>query len=245
MTLWDREICNFRNHRIMSKYLEPEINANSFTCPNCETLASMQWLWVIDEISRLIKPNYGNYQICLGSVHTFLFQHFPQVHPSKLAIARCSNCGELTIWVNGKLVFPVLKGIKPNQDMPEQAKQIFIESQDVLSSSPRAACMLARLCLEELLNAVDASNKKRKLFEKINHVAPEGSVLKTVLNACRLTGNKFVHEGTFDALKECDMSPEQLACALSSFINLATEQLISIPKQAKSLERIFTSKKKS
>ena len=229
----------------MSKYIDPSIGLESFTCPNCDTLASVHWLWIIDRVSSNVTPNYRSFEISTGSVGSFLRDYFPRVDPSRIAIARCTYCGEPIIWVNGKLVFPLLKGVKPNVDMPEQVKQIFIESQDVLSSPPRAACMLSRLCLEELLNTVDESNKKKKLYEKIDNVAPEGSVLKRVLTACRLTGNKFIHDGTFDALKECDMTPEQLASALAAFINLATEQLISIPKQAEKLENIFSPSKKA
>lgn len=229
----------------MPNYIQPEIGSERFTCPNCDTLASMEWLWIIDKVGSVITPNYSTFQISTGSVGNFLRDFFPRVAPSRIAIARCTSCGKPIIWVNNKLVFPLLKGVKPNIDMPDQVKQIFIESQDVLSSSPRAACMLSRLCLEELLNTVDKSNKKKKLYEKIDNVAPEGSMLKRVLTACRLTGNKFIHEGTFDALKECGMTPEQLACALAAFINLATEQLISIPKQAEKLENIFSPSKKA
>lgn len=229
----------------MSKYIDPCIGLESFTCPNCGTLASVDWLWTIDHVSTNVTPNYRTIQISYGSVRNFLQEFFPKVEPSRIAIARCTSCGEPTIWVNGKLVFPLLKGVKPNEDMPEQAKQIFIESQDVLSSSPRAACMLSRLCLEELLNAVDESVKKKKLYEKIDHVAPQGSLLKRVLTACRLTGNKFIHDGTFDSLKECNMTPEQIASALAAFINIATDQLISIPKKADSLADVFSPSKQA
>lgn len=153
----------------MSKYIDPCIGLESFTCPNCGTLASVDWLWTIDHVSTNVTPNYRTIQISYGSVRNFLQEFFPKVEPSRIAIARCTSCGEPTIWVNGKLVFPLLKGVKPNEDMPEQAKQIFIESQDVLSSSPRAACMLSRLCLEELLNAVDESVKKKKLYENSDY----------------------------------------------------------------------------
>lgn len=229
----------------MSKFIQPEIGLDQFTCPNCDTLASVDWLWIVDRLSVEITPNYRQFSVSVGSAQKVLDRLFPNVQASKISIARCSACGEPTIWVNRKLVYPVVKGVKPNEDMPEQAKQIFIESQDVLSSSPRAACMLSRLCLEELLNAVDESVKKKKLYEKIDHVAPDGSLLKRVLTACRLTGNKFIHDGTFDSLKECSMTPEQIASALAAFINIATDQLISIPKKADSLADVFSPSKQA
>ena len=111
----------------MSKYIDPCIGLESFTCPNCDTLASVDWLWTIDYVSNNVTPNYRTIQICSGSVRNFLQDFFPKVEPSRIAIARCTSCGEPTIWVNGKLVFPLLKGVKPNEDMPEQAKQIFIK----------------------------------------------------------------------------------------------------------------------
>lgn len=220
----------------------PWINTDQFTCPNCQTLSSMQWLWIIDGISERITPNFRNYEISRGSSISFLADHFPKVSPLKIAMARCNCCEEVTIWVNGKMVYPDTAGVKPNEDMPEPAKQIFIEAQDVLSKSPRAACILSRLCLEELLNAVNPEVTKKRLCDKINIVAPEGSVLKTLLDACRLSGNEFVHDGTFESLKNSDLTPEQVAQALSAFINLATEQLVSIPKKAEQFRDMFSPK---
>ena len=216
----------------------PKINENSFTCPHCETLTSMKWLWII-QTKRGLSSQYQSYDICESSAIDFLYKYFPPFVSSSLAIAQCPICKNFTIFVDEKIVFPELKGVKPNEDMPSTAKQIFIEAQDVIGKSPRAACMLLRLCLEELLNETGHTDKPR-LVDKINAAAPDGSVLKNVLTATRLTGNKFVHDGTFDSLKACEQTPEQIATTLSTFINFATGQLISIPNQAEALVKALT-----
>ena len=162
---------------------------------------------------------------------------FPQ---SEIAVAQCRDCKLLSVWIDQKMIYPELYGIEPDADMPEQAKKTFCEAQSILGKSPRGACMMLRLCLEQLLTELGYSQDN--LAKKIQAAAPKGTPLGSILNACRLAGNEFVHAGTFEELDKTVSKPEEIAEALSIFINQAVLQLVSIPNNAKSIEEKFAPK---
>lgn len=135
------------------------------------------------------------------------------------------------------MIYPETYGTEPHQDMPEQAKKTFCEAQSILSKSPRGACMLLRLCVEQLLT--ELGYEQKNLVDKIKAATPDGSPLRSILNACRLAGNEFVHAGTLEELDKSGFQPEDVAESLSVFINQAVLQLVSIPKEAKAIEERF------
>lgn len=101
--------------------------------------------------------------------------------------------------------------------------------------------MMLRLCVEQLLT--ELGYEQKNLADKIKAAAPEGSTLRSILNACRLAGNEFVHAGTFEELDKSGLQPELIADALSTFINQAVLQLVSIPKEAREIEERFRPKR--
>lgn len=139
------------------------------------------------------------------------------------------------------MVYPEACGAEPHDDMPEQAKKTFREAQSILGKSPRGACMMLRLCVEQLLT--ELGYEQKNLADKIKAAAPEGSPLRSILNACRLAGNEFVHAGTFEELDKSGLQPELIADALSTFINQAVLQLVSIPKEAREIDERFQPKR--
>lgn len=160
---------------------------------------------------------------------------------SEIAVAQCRDCESISVWVNEKMIYPDASGTEPSQDMPEQAKKTFREAQSILGKSPRGACMMLRLCVEQLLT--ELGYEQKNLADKIKAAAPEGSPLRSILNACRLAGNEFVHAGTFEELDKSGLQPELIADALSTFINQAVLQLVSIPKEAREIEERFRPKR--
>ena len=173
--------------------------------------------------------------ILIGSIASETFS------ASEIAVAQCRDCESISVWVNEKMVYPEACGVEPHDDMPEQAKKTFREAQSILGKSPRGACMMLRLCVEQLLT--ELGYKQKNLADKIKAAAPEGSPLRSILNACRLAGNEFVHAGTFEELDKSGLQPELIADALSTFINQAVLQLVSIPKEARKIEERFRPKR--
>ena len=59
------------------------------------------------------------------------------------------------------MVYPEACGAEPHDDMPEQAKKTFREAQSILGKSPRGACMMLRLCVEQLLTELGYEQKTK------------------------------------------------------------------------------------
>ena len=146
----------------------------------------------------------------------------------KAAIGECVTCHKLTLWLNDKLVYPManMQTIKPNPDMPEHVKQTFTEAQACLGASPFASCILLRLCLEQLLTHLGFNDAR--LIDKIKRAAPNESPLRRAMDACRITGNAFVHADSISEMYgQKGSNPEDIAKALSDIINFITEEMIS------------------
>ncbi|WP_302431238.1 DUF4145 domain-containing protein [uncultured Sutterella sp.] len=198
------------------KYDNPSFDKEAFTCPHCGVKAEMYW-------STINAPR--GFKSEAFRLNTF---------PSEIvAAAQCRNCDKLSLWVDKKMVYPTLHGIEPHDDMPEAAKALFREAQEVLGASPRSSCALLRLCLELLVE--DLGGKGSNLFERIEslHLPPN---LAEVFKACRIAGNQAAHPGVIDFSTE---EGSELALTLSEFINLIVAFLISPGIQAQRiLERV-------
>lgn len=81
----------------------------------------------------------------------------------------------------------------PNPDMPESIKNIYTEAAQIFEHSPRAAAILLRLCLQELLKSCGFKGSVHKMIEqaKINNIDLD---IRTMMDACRTLGNKSAHE---------------------------------------------------
>lgn len=204
----------------MRVYKQPVFQESSFTCPHCGISAEMYWSYA--------KRHH----------HVFVGDDLSDTFPaSEIAIAQCRDCDNLSIWVDKKMIYPEAYGVEPHEDMPEQAKKTFCEAQSILTKSPRGACMMLRLCVEQLLTELGYGQKN--LVDKIKAAAPERSPLHLILDACRLAGNEFVHAGTIEELEKSGQQPEVIAEALSTFINQAVLQLVTIPKAATEIKNRF------
>lgn len=199
----------------MSNYIKPKWRTNTFTCPHCNTLAQMWWKTQANPFNPSSADQFKDH-----------------VH-----MAFCYSCKRPSIWTDEKMVYPPAKGhISPNEDMPKDAMKTFNEAESILNISPRASCMLMRLCLEQVLENLKI--KGDRLYDKINNIAPEDSSLHIFLEACRLAGNDYVHNGKVSSLG-CDETAINTSDALATFINEIVEQLISRPKRAEEIRQKF------
>lgn len=188
-------------------YVEPEYKLSSFTCPHCGTVAMMSW----EATRQLVEITRLN--VSVG--HVFA--------------AFCKACGKPNVWVDGKMVYPNVRGVEPHPDMPSKAKEIFLEAQAVIGQSPRASCALLRLCLEALVD--DLGGKGNNLYERIESLNLPVE-MKEIFTACRIVGNQASHPGEieFDSQEGKD-----LANTLSEFINLIVMVFISVRLKAKAV----------
>ena len=114
------------------------------------------------------------------------------------------------------LIFPnVAEGIpKPNNDMPDDVKEIYIEAGKVLNISPRSSAALSRLAIEKLVTHLNAQGKD--LNTKIGNLVSKGMPIEIqqMLDSVRVIGNNAVHPGQIDIKDN-----EELALSLLNFIN--------------------------
>ena len=157
-------------------------------------------------------------------------------NPAIISVAQCIDCKKFSVWIEQKMVYPSIRGIVPHEDMPEHARKLFNEAQDVIGKSPRSACALLRLCLEQLVDYLGGSGKNlRERIESLN-LPPD---LNEIFKACRIVGNQAVHPGIIEFNEP---EGKELAFILSGFINLIVSFLISPRIQA---QRILAATRKT
>ncbi|EAI0797561.1 DUF4145 domain-containing protein [Campylobacter jejuni] len=158
------------------KYYPPVFRQDSFHCPHCNVYSHIKWE-----------------DTCLDFYHVEYL----------CSIAFCNHCKKYSIWLNEtkEMLYPKTINVPlPNEDLKENIKQIYNEAAIILNDSPRAACALMRLALQELM---------KELGEKGKDLASDILNLK----------NKGLDE---QIIKACE-----IAYCLFETINLIAEKLIT------------------
>ncbi|MBZ7935818.1 DUF4145 domain-containing protein [Campylobacter sp. B0100352/1] len=210
----------------MNKYTKPYFKGNAFNCPHCGVYASMEW------------SNFSGTG-AFGAIN------IKQVEGYSFFESACCNCERSIIWYleneNPKMFFPKEVAIPPEENMPENVKEIYEEASLILRDSPRASCALLRLALQELMKYlkenIEIYNglKNRNIDEDIKEIINIGNfyqeqkeTLKEAMDSVRLVGNKASHPSELDI----NDNPE-IANILFEMINFIVEEIITKPKEMK------------
>lgn len=191
--------------------IEPQKGKYVFTCPHCKTIT---------------QQYHDN--------HVFKEDRQEQVSGHscyEVYIARCTNCGGKTIWVNQDLVYPDMKYPMLSEDAPESVANLYNEAGCIYTKSPRAACALLRLSIEKLcaeLNA-EGDNINQQIRFLVKHGLPER--IQKKLDIVRVVGNKAVHAGFIDF----NIDDAQTVLQLFDIVNDIVESTITKPKRDKEL----------
>lgn len=196
------------------KYVAPERERRSFTCPHCHTLSLMTFSF---------HHHNEDKQVVLT--------HAGQELKNELHIARCVNCGKKIIWINDEYVYPDIVAEEPNGDMPESVLQLYNEAGLIYNKSPRAACALLRLAIDRLCNELGETD--RDINKNIGALVKKGlpQSVQQALDVVRVVGNKAVHPGMISF----DLDDKNIALTLMRLLNIITERLITEPKEISSL----------
>lgn len=206
---------------MMNKYTKPYFEGKAFNCPHCGAYSSMDWGYF-----------YNN-------------NGWKQVEGYSFSNSTCLHCRKSAIWYSKdeihKIFFPREVAIPPEENMPENVKEIYEEASLVLGDSPRAACALLRLALQELMKYLKENVqiynelKNRNINEDIEKTIDIGNfhqdqkeTLKEAMNSVRLIGNKASHPSELDI----NDNPE-IANILFKMINFIVRQIITEPKKIK------------
>ena len=129
-----------------------------------------------------------------------------------------------------KLVYPDTISVEPpNQDLPEDIKQLYKEAADILNKSPRAAAAILRLALEKFCQA--HGDKKLRLSENIELLRRNNKIGEDVYKAMesiRAVGNDAVHAGAIDFNDENSLD---VAKKLFKITNIIANRLITDKKE--------------
>lgn len=195
----------------MSKYIEPQIDVKSFTCPYCDTLSSMEWH------SFRIGRTVQGYRIVSGR----------DVPGEDMSISTCASCGKFHIWLEDKMIDPLISSIPmPNEDMPETVKEVYLEARNVHVYSKRAAAALLRLAVQILCR--ELGEKGKNINDDIASLVGKGLPvqIQQALDSIRVIGNNAVHPGTISFDEKDDVSG-----ILFTLLNIIVEQMITQPQK--------------
>lgn len=142
--------------------------------------------------------------------------------------ATCAHCDNFSIWVHKKMVYPSISTAPyPNEDMPQDVREVFEEARIIAHLSPRAAAALLRVALEKLTRHFGET--KGSLNARIGNLSKKGlpeQVIKS-LDTVRITANEGgAHAGQID-LTGADS--ERIVNTLFQLVNLVVEKTITEP----------------
>lgn len=213
----------------------------SYICPHCGTKTAFSILPLVRADVKVFEEQTDNgetkFKVSDAIRCSFTVQKLRTEKDRFVSV--CLNCEKFIYWEDGRIAYPMAKGIEPVKDMPEDAKEFFTEAQSIISLSPRAACALLRVCLELLVDHAGKNlpgfYKKMPLIEKINLLGVRPDVLD-MLHACRAICNEFCHPGEIN-LKNED-TPE-IAKDLSVLLNYLVDIWITPANLADRLKEII------
>jgi hypothetical protein len=150
-----------------------------------------------------------------------------------LNLSFCSQCKRYTLWLNKKIIYPTPSFAPwPTKDMPRDVRDTFLEARNVVTSSPKAASALLRLCLQNLMIHLGESGKN--LEPDISNLIKKGlpKKLRDALQTVRVIGFDAVKPGEINLNDDVDT-----AVALFNLINQIVKETIS---QQKIVSRFYT-----
>ncbi|PFE33923.1 hypothetical protein CN270_11420, partial [Priestia megaterium] len=189
---------------MQNKYTLPEYGENKFNCPNCGAFSHQQWSEITHypfhergkiELTNFLREVPDMYtteeeEIISSSINNFLTNNYA-------AISLCYQCKKPSIWIDGKMVYPLSSPVPlPNQDMPKDVKELYEEARKVGALSPIASTAMLRLALEKLLPQIGA--EKGSIDSMIGQLVRKGlpKEVEKALDNLRVIGNEAVHPGT-------------------------------------------------
>ncbi len=155
----------------MTEFTQPAVNLDAFHCPNCGSYSDQSW-------TNVIRTG----------------QYVNSVNANNFMVGHCRRCRDITIWKEENMIYPSTGNAPmPNPDMTDEIKIDYNEARDIISRSPRSACVLLRLCIEKICNEKKATGKD--LNEKIKKLAEQGLEDRMIkaLDSVRVIGGQAVH----------------------------------------------------
>jgi len=188
---------------------------NIFQCPHCGISTKHEW-----------------YNLAKGKIAKNGINYYEAFIPN-FYLSLCSKCKRYTVWLNDKIIYPDLSFAPwPTQDMPLDIKDGYLEARGVVTSSPKAASALLRMCLRNLMIHLGESGKNIEL--DISNLTKKGLPKKFhhALWAAGVIGAGATKPNEINLKDDVDT-----AIALFNLLNKIVEATIS---QQKKVKRLYT-----
>jgi hypothetical protein len=188
-------------------YVPPTFRTDAFNCIHCRVYTRQHWSFL------------NAAEACNGLGR--------QYSDKKFQVSHCEKCGAITIWLEGKIVYPISATVEPpNADLPDEIKADYNEAALIAQLSPRGAAALLRLALQKLCKALGQPGKN--LNDDIKALVASGLPLKVqeALDSLRVIGNDAVHPGVLDLRDDYDT-----VSRLFRLVNFIGQKLITDPRE--------------
>lgn len=192
---------------------KPKLNSKKFICPICNCFSLFTWE------TRLICKG--------GDKHAYSF-FTGVVTEDKISICTCHSCDSYLLWMNDEIIYPLVSlAPLPNNEMPNNVKEIYEEARKVYPYSKKSSSALLRLALQLLCKELGKSGKN--INNDIKSLVQDGlsPMIQKSLDIIRVTGNEAVHPGVIDFEDE----ENDIAFSLFNIMNLIVEKMIVEPKK--------------
>ena len=204
---------------INAGYTPPTYHKSSFHCPHCKAYAHQRWSIVADydEVKALNMP---------------VWEYFKKHGIASLQLSLCNHCNYCSIWLNCKMIYPDFSTAPiPLEEMPVSVKEIYNEARSIVDRSPRGACALLRLSIQQRVK--ELGEDETSLNDAIEKLVQKGlpQKIQQALDAVRVIGNNAVHPGKINV----NDNPK-IAISLFALVNFICEKKI---KEEQEVETIF------
>jgi len=192
-----------------TRYHPPTFESDAFDCPHCGVYSHQTWY---------AGAKYG-------------YSYSSLKRGKHLKISVCTRCNDYALWADKKMIYPIETGAPAPEDaMPKDVKDDFLEASNIVYSSPRSAAALLRLGIQKLMINLgeDGQNINNNIGNLVKKGLPE--TVQQALDAVRVIGNNAVHPGELNLKDDVET-----ALALFDLVNLIVRIMISQPKQVKKL----------
>lgn len=190
----------------MSKnYIAPRKDISAYTCPHCNTLAQVEVAKYHMRGDLSVSPS--GIPFCENNI----------------IIHRCQCCGKKILWIDDEYIYPEIAAEEANPDMPESVKKLYEEAGLIYNKSPRAACALLRLAVENLCHELGKDD--RDINKNIAALVKDGlsPEIQKALDIVRVVGNKAVHPGQI----AIDVDNVSTAKMLMRLLNMIVQRMIT------------------
>jgi hypothetical protein len=188
------------SRRVTTRPVPPAFGEDRFSCPRCGAFAHQHWTDIkvpvrlntqaaVQRTAFMDQP--GTFSVSNGALRVGIDDGSPT-----WAVSTCQSCGGSAVWRGELQMYPVaLPSLPPHDRMPQGAREIYEEAQQVLPVSRRAAAALARAALERFLRDRDTRGGRRTLDDLIAELDGQVSYpLWQLLTGLRVIGNTALHD---------------------------------------------------